>query len=46
MCFGYWWKVEDEIVVRKKYPQVPTKVEYSLSEEGLSIVPIVNFSKL
>ncbi|WP_242968212.1 winged helix-turn-helix transcriptional regulator [Clostridium combesii] len=36
--------MEDEIVVRKKYPQVSSKVEYSLS--GLSIVPIVNFSKL
>ncbi|EPY2274259.1 winged helix-turn-helix transcriptional regulator [Clostridium sporogenes] len=33
---------EDGIVVRKEYPQVPPKVEYSLSEEGLSIVPIIN----
>lgn len=32
----------DGIVTRKEYPQIPPKVEYSLSEKGLSLVPIIN----
>ena len=31
----------DGIVYRKVYPQVPPKVEYSLSEEGNSVLPIL-----
>ncbi|MDU1201782.1 MAG: helix-turn-helix domain-containing protein [Clostridiales bacterium] len=31
----------DGIVVRKEYPQVPPKVEYSLSKRGLSLMPIL-----
>ena len=31
----------DELIVRKEYPQVPPKVEYSLSEKGKSLVPIL-----
>jgi DNA-binding HxlR family transcriptional regulator len=29
------------IVIRKEYPQVPPKVEYSLSPKGQSLIPIV-----
>ena len=32
----------DGLVIRKVYPVVPPKVEYSLSELGLSIKPILN----
>ena len=31
----------DDIIVRKEYHQVPPKVEYSLSEKGLSLMPIL-----
>lgn len=31
----------DGIIVRKEYPQVPPKVEYSLSETGKSLMPIL-----
>ena len=30
----------DGMIVRKEYPQIPPKVEYSLSEKGASIIPI------
>ena len=33
---------EDGIIIRKEYPQVPPKVEYSLSEKGISFIPIIN----
>jgi DNA-binding HxlR family transcriptional regulator len=32
----------DGLITRKEYPQVPPKVEYSLSEKGLSLLPIIN----
>lgn len=32
----------DGMISRKIYPQVPPKVEYSLTEEGLSLMPILN----
>ena len=32
----------DGIVTRKVYPVVPPKVEYSLSEKGISFIPIIN----
>ncbi len=32
---------EDGIIIRKEYPQIPPKVEYSLSEKGLSLYPIM-----
>ena len=31
----------DGIVIRKEYPQVPPKVEYSLSKRGWSLMPIL-----
>lgn len=31
----------DQLIIRKVYPVVPPKVEYSLSEFGLSMVPIL-----
>jgi len=32
----------DGLIVRKEYPQVPPKVEYSLSERGKSLMPILD----
>ncbi|MBM6837948.1 winged helix-turn-helix transcriptional regulator [Clostridium saudiense] len=31
----------DGIILRKEYPQIPPKVEYSLSPRGLSLMPIL-----
>ena len=31
----YW------LVIRKEYPQIPPKVEYSLSNKGRSLLPIM-----
>ena len=35
----------DQVILRKVYPQVPPKVEYSLSEMGLSLEPILHALK-
>jgi DNA-binding HxlR family transcriptional regulator len=32
----------DGIIIRKEYPEIPPKVEYSLSEKGLSLMPILD----
>lgn len=32
---------KDGLIIRKEYPQIPPKVEYSLSEKGLSLIPIM-----
>lgn len=32
----------DNLVIRKVYPQVPPKVEYSLSELGKTLMPILS----
>ena len=32
----------DKLIVRKEYPQIPPKVEYSLSERGRSLMPILD----
>ncbi|MCR5683614.1 MAG: helix-turn-helix transcriptional regulator [Clostridiales bacterium] len=32
----------DELIHRKEYPQIPPKVEYSLSEKGKSLIPILS----
>lgn len=31
----------DGLVIRKEYPQIPPKVEYSLSNKGRSLLPIM-----
>ena len=33
---------KDGLVIRKEYPQIPPKVEYSLSEKGQSLMPILD----
>ena len=32
----------DGLIVRREYPQIPPKVEYSLSERGQSLMPILD----
>lgn len=32
----------DGIVVRTEFPQIPPKVEYSLSERGRSLIPVLD----
>ncbi len=32
----------DGLVLREEFPQVPPKVEYSLSERGLSLIPLLH----
>ena len=32
----------DGLIIRKEYPQVPPKVEYSLSEKGKTLIPILD----
>lgn len=31
----------ENIIIRKEYPQIPPKVEYSLSYKGKSLVPLI-----
>lgn len=32
----------DNLIIRTEYPQIPPKVEYSLSNYGESLIPILN----
>lgn len=32
----------DEIITRKIYPEIPPRVEYSITEKGLTLLPILN----
>jgi DNA-binding HxlR family transcriptional regulator len=32
----------DGLIIRTEYPQIPPKVEYSLSERGKSLMPILD----
>ncbi|TQR31326.1 transcriptional regulator [Campylobacter sp. MIT 99-7217] len=32
----------DKLIIRKEYPQIPPKVEYSLSKRGKSLIPVLN----
>jgi len=31
---------KDELIIRTEYPQIPPRVEYSLSEKGLGLIPM------
>lgn len=33
---------EDQLIVRKEYPQIPHKVEYSLTERGESLMNVLD----
>ena len=33
--------IANDIVIRKSYDEIPPRVEYSLSEKGISVVPIL-----
>lgn len=33
--------IEDGMIERKSYDEIPPRVEYSLTEEGASVVPIL-----
>ena len=33
---------KDELIIRREYPQIPPKVEYSLSERGKSLMHILD----
>ena len=33
---------KDDLILRKVYPQIPPKVEYSLSERGHSLVKVLD----
>lgn len=32
----------DRLIIRKEHPQIPPKVEYSLSDRGKSLIPVLN----
>lgn len=32
----------DRLIIRTEYPQIPPRVEYSLSERGKSLVPVLD----
>jgi DNA-binding HxlR family transcriptional regulator len=32
----------DDLIVRQEYPQIPPKVEYSLSMRGKSLIPVLD----
>ncbi|HBQ85039.1 MAG TPA: transcriptional regulator [Syntrophomonas sp.] len=33
---------KDGLIERTEYPQIPPKVEYSLSERGISLIPVLD----
>lgn len=33
---------KDNLIIRKEYPQIPPKVEYSLSNKGKSLMPVLD----
>ncbi len=32
----------NQLIIRKEYPQIPPKVEYSLTERGKSLMPLID----
>ena len=34
--------INDGIISRKEYPQIPPKVEYTLTAKGKSLIPVLN----
>lgn len=40
-CTIIMFHKQDKLIIRKVYPVVPPKVEYSLSEFGKSMIPIL-----
>lgn len=33
---------QDSLIIRKEYPQIPPKVEYSLSKRGKTLIPVLD----
>lgn len=33
---------QDDMIIRKEFPQVPPRVEYSLSRKGVSFLPVLH----
>lgn len=33
---------QDNLIIRTEYPQIPPKVEYSLSQRGKSLMPVLH----
>lgn len=33
---------KEDLIIRKEYPQIPPKVEYSLSERGISLMNVLD----
>ena len=33
---------QDKLIIRKEYPQIPPKVEYSLSQRGKSLMEVLD----
>lgn len=33
----------NDLIIRKEYPQIPPKVEYSLSRRGKSLIPVLDY---
>lgn len=33
---------KEDLIIRKEYPQIPPKVEYSLSERGVSLMKVLD----